>query len=539
MDDKKIAIIVHSTDEKNLEVTLNSLRTLEVPPQFSLDVLPVQGEEKFQAYNIAMKESDAKYKIYLDENVSILRKNILSEIISVFKSDKKIGAVGLSGAIQLSTHGICFNSAKRCGKISIGANKKLQDWGDDKRKFMNVEAVDSFFIATQYDIDWREDLKDFSVTAQCLNLKREGYQSVVIRQKKACAWVRQDNFEVDAEAQKIFLEDYKFFFPLVSIIIPTFNRPKYFQEALESALNQTYRNFEIFITDNSTEDDTENLMKDYLQKYSNIKYVRYKDFTANDNWDSARKYNNPDAEFVNYLLDDDLFYPKKLEVMVEVFRNNPKVSVVTSIRNTIDKDGNITGKMLMPRPEVLNNDVLLKGEDAGTLMFSTGQNYVGEPTTALIRKKCLRDNDLCWTDNESGFFSLIDISTWLQLFEKGDLFYIANESLSAFRKHEEQTTNLDGSMGAIFEISWALIFKTAWEKKFIIKNERQMRERVLNWIYSACARLTTANQNNYHDEAIVTLEKTMHAMIQSLYNGYKIDLPPRDYGEKTKQGRIS
>jgi len=211
LDDKKIAIIIHSSDEKNLDETLKSLRTLEVPPQFSLDVLPVQGEEKFQAYNVAMKESDAKYKIYLDENVSILRKNILQKIISVFKSDKKIGAIGLSGAIQLSTHGICLQSAKRCGKISIGANKKLQDWGDDKRKFMNVEAVDSFFIATQYDIDWREDLKDFAVTAQCLNLKREGYQSVVIRQKKACAWVRQDNFEVNEQAQKIFLEDYKFF----------------------------------------------------------------------------------------------------------------------------------------------------------------------------------------------------------------------------------------------------------------------------------------------------------------------------------------
>jgi len=103
------------------------------------------------------------------------------------------------------------------------------------------------------------------------------------------------------------------------------------------------------VSDDGTNNDTENLIQPYLQKYSNLKYVRYKDFTANDNWDSARKYNNPDAEFVNYLLDDDLFYPKKLEVMVEVFRNNPKVSVVTSVRNTIDKDGNITGKMLMPR----------------------------------------------------------------------------------------------------------------------------------------------------------------------------------------------
>ena len=102
-------------------------------------------------------------------------------------------------------------------------------------------------------------------------------------------------------------------------------------------------------------------------------------------------------------------------------------------------------------------------------MFSIGKNYVGEPTTPLIRKKCLRNNDWCWTEEEEGWFALIDISTWLQLLTQGDLCYIASEPLSAFRRHEGQTTNLDVSMGPIFQVSWALLFKTAWEKKFIIK----------------------------------------------------------------------
>ncbi len=539
MDDKKIAIIVHSTDEKIFQEISKSLEELETPKDFSVDILPAQGEEKFRAYNFAMKNSDAKYKIYLDENVSVLRKNILSEIISVFRSNSKVGIVGTSGAIRLSTHGNSFTSAKRCGKIFLGKGKSLKDFGGDKKNFQEVEAIDEFFIATQYDFDWREDLKNFSVAAQCLNLKREGYKSVVLRQKKPYAWVRKDNFSIDAQAQKIFLEDYKNIFPLVSVVIPTFNRTNYFKLALESVLNQTYRNFEIVVSDDGTNDETEKFIQPYLQKYSCIKYFHHKNFSANDNWNFARQYNNPDAEFVNWLMDDDLFYPRKLEIMAEVLRNNPNVSLVTSVRNTIDENGKVTGQMLFPRPEVLNRNVILKGEDAGALMFGIGENYVGEPTTPLIRKKCLRNNDWCWTDEEEGWFALIDISTWLQLFTKGDLCYIASEPLSAFRKHSEQTTNLDGSMGAIFEVSWAWIFKTAWEKKFIIKNEKQMRGRVLNWIYSACLRLKTANDSGYHDEAITTLEKTLNAMIQSLYNGYKIDLPPRDYGEKTKLGRIS
>ncbi len=539
LDARKIAIIIYFTDKIFLQETLESLQTLNVPEKFFVDILPVQGEEKFRAYNFAMKESDAKYKIYLDENVSILRKNILSEIISVFQSDDKIGIVSTSGAIQLSTHGIALTSAKRCGKIFLGAEKNLQDFGDDKNSLQEVEVVDDFFLATQYDFDWREDLKNFSLAAQCLNFQREGLKSIVIKQKKTYIWYRQNNFSVDEQAQKIFLEEYKNIFPLVSIIIPTFNRAKYFQLALESALNQTYRNFEIFITDNSTEDDTENLMQDYLQKFSNIKYFRHKKFTANDNWNFARQYNNPNAEFVNWLMDDDLFYPQKLEKMIEIFRNNPEVSLVTSVRDTIDELGNITGKLwTYQRPELLNHDCKVKGELAGKLTFVTGLNYIGEPTTPLIRKKFLRDNDLCWSDDETGFFALVDLSTWLQLLSQGDMFYFANDSLSAFRKHSKQVTNLDGNR-AIFDVSWAKMISTAWNKKIFLKSEKEVRESILQWIHTVTMVLLKAHDAGQHDEVIITLEKTLIAMAQALNNGYKFELPARYYGEKTKHGRIS
>ena len=44
--------------------------------------------------------------------------------------------------------------------------------------------------------------------------------------------------------------------PLVSILIPTYNRPDYFKIAFESALNQTYSNIEVIVCDNSTNEKT-------------------------------------------------------------------------------------------------------------------------------------------------------------------------------------------------------------------------------------------------------------------------------------------
>ena len=318
---------------------------------------------------------------------------------------------------------------------------------------------------------------------------------------------------------------------LVSIIIPTFNRPKYFQIALESALNQTYKNFEIFITDNSTNDDTEILIQDYLKKFSNIKYFRHKNFTASDNWNFARNYNNPDAKFVNWLLDDDIFYARKLEIMVAIMEENPDCSIVSSARNTIDEFGNITGQMPNTKDfPMLKSSGKISGESAGKLLLSTGHNYIGEPTTALIRKSCLRDNDLCWTADEKGFFALIDVSTWCQLLSAGNLFWIGDNILSAFRRHAGQATNWIDS-GANFEVSWAKIFKTAWDKKIFITDERDLRKKIIGWIYSADKRLAEAFQKNYHDESITTLEKTMAAMIQALYNGYEINLPARNFNK--------
>jgi len=541
LNENQVAFIISSTTENIPAATIETINQLEVPENFSVEIVRAEGEEKFQAYDIAMKKSDAKYKIYLDENVSILQKNILSEIISAFKSDEKIGVIGFSGAIQLSTHGICLQSAKRVGKFFASSEKLLQDSGGDE-KLTEVESVDDFFLATQYDITWREDLfKDnyFGFAAQCLEFRRKGYKSVVLQQDEPCVWIREANLSIGRQYQKIFLEEYKEIFPLVTVIIPTFNRTKFFQEALESVLNQTYRNFEIVVSDDSTTDDTEKFIQPYLEKYPCIKYFRHKNFTANDNWNFLRHYNNPDAEFVNWLMDDDLFYPTKLERMVEVFRNIPTVSIVTSVRDIIDGNRKIVAKAQNAHPEIFNRDMLVEGEDAGRLIFEWGiQNYIGEPTTAMIRKKCLRDNDLCWTDEENGFFVLIDMATWLQLFTQGDLFYIASESLSAFRQHGEQQTNAT-NMKIIFAIGMAQLIKTAVDKKIFLNDEKLRRKVIIDWLNFANFQLLNAHSVNYYDKSIDTLAKTMAAVVQSLYNGGEINLPPRDYGDKTRRGQIS
>ena len=510
MNERKFEIIIHVADAATCNRLINSLQKVIVPENFTAEIQLVEGAEKYFAYDTAMRASDAKYKIYLDERALIANENFLLELLQIFNADKKIGAVGTSGAIELSTHGVSLNSAKR-------APRNFYDY---------AEIADGFFFATQYDLPWRHDLfKDnfFGGQAQCVEFKRAGYKIFI-----GGDWISLDdkNFALDVDAQNVFLDEYsKDLFPLVSVIIPTFNRPKYFKEALDSALNQTYRNIEIFISDNSTDDATERLIETYDD--ARIKYFHHKNFDAHDNWNFARDYNNPAAEFVNWLMDDDIFYPPKLEKMVEVYRNNPDVSLVTSRRHLIDADGKVIGEVKTP----FKSSVKIDGEEAGKIFFSNFETYIGEPTTVLIRKKFLRNGDLCWNADERGFFNLVDVSTWCQLLSQGNLFFI-NEILSCYREHDEIATTW-AYTPPLAAIQLAKLTKSAWERKIFLKTENDVRKSILSWFkFIGWRGLKLPLEKNYHGKEVETLEKYFVTMAQALSNGYKLELPPVEYSEQ-------
>ena len=180
-----------------------------------------------------------------------------------------------------------------------------------------------------------------------------------------------------------------------------------------------------------------------------------------------RAYDNPAAEYVNWLMDDDFFYPTKLEKMIEVYHTNPDVSLVTSAKNFIDADGKIIGNT----KNLFGRDVKLHGDEAARLLF-LWDNYIGEPTTVLIRKKFLRDGDLCLNADETGAFSLVDVSTWLQLLRKGNMFRFT-ECLSSFRLHDGHEGQKI-SVGVLLAVSYTKLLKDSMYRK-IFKNENDLR----------------------------------------------------------------
>jgi len=108
--------------------------------------------------------------------------------------------------------------------------------------------------------------------------------------------------------------------PLVSIIIPTYNTARYLEEAVNSALGQTYKNKEIIVVDDGSTDNTREILDVYIRK-GVIKYI----YQKNKGLAGARNTGIMSArgEYVALLDADDLFKLDKVEKQLRYLNNCP------------------------------------------------------------------------------------------------------------------------------------------------------------------------------------------------------------------------
>lgn len=108
--------------------------------------------------------------------------------------------------------------------------------------------------------------------------------------------------------------------PLVSVIIPTYNRPKYLKRCLDSVLNQTYENIEIIVVDDNDPNsmarkETEEIIRPYIDNMKVI-YIQHE---YNKNGSAARNtgWRHSKGKYITFLDDDDEIAATKIEKQVD------------------------------------------------------------------------------------------------------------------------------------------------------------------------------------------------------------------------------
>ena len=214
MNNEKICFIICANDELYLGECVRYIQWLQVPEGMEIEILEIRDAVSMTAgYNEGMMCSDAKYKVYLHQDVFIKNRNFISDIISIFKQDIQIGMIGLVGSERLPANGVMW-SGKR---VMYGS--KLESWEEYSYNiedgYWEVACVDGLLMATQYDVEWREDLFagwDFYDISQSFEMRRKGYKVVVPVQNNAW-YIHDDKVVLQLwnynKNRKIFLEEYK------------------------------------------------------------------------------------------------------------------------------------------------------------------------------------------------------------------------------------------------------------------------------------------------------------------------------------------
>lgn len=228
--------------------------------------------------------------------------------------------------------------------------------------------------------------------------------------------------------------------PLVSILIPAYG-PRYFGEALDSALAQTHPNLEIVIGDDSAGDAIETLARARGASDRRIRYHRNAERLggrANLVGCLARAH----GEFVKCLNDDDVLHPECVARMLDCFRREPDLTLVTSRRQRIDENGGALPQILAttaPVPE----DSVMDGLSLGCALVTTRVNFVGEPSTTLFRRdEVARVVPDFMSVDRRRIRGVMDMAAWLNLSTRGDAVYLV-DALSSFRVHADQQQQRD------------------------------------------------------------------------------------------------
>jgi glycosyltransferase involved in cell wall biosynthesis len=229
--------------------------------------------------------------------------------------------------------------------------------------------------------------------------------------------------------------------PLVSVCIPTFDGEEFIKEAISSALNQTYRDIEIIISDDNSRDKTLEIVKSFIQK-SNIPIHIYhhKPGSIGENWNNCVEMTN--GEYIKFLFQDDLLEMDCIEKMMNMVNDYNNIGLVFCRRKIIFDKNNSNHVAWVTEFKELHTawDSLKRFQEGRKLLkdkslLEPPRNKVGEPTAVLLNKKVF---------GEVGYFNTslkqaLDYEFWYRIFTGFNVAFVDQELVS-FRLHNNQAT---------------------------------------------------------------------------------------------------
>lgn len=210
--------------------------------------------------------------------------------------------------------------------------------------------------------------------------------------------------------------------PKVSVIMPAYNAQKYIGFAIESILNQTYKNLELIIVEDCSTDDTLRMIQNY--KDSRIKLLR-NDFNRGISYSTNAGIDVSDGKYIALMDDDDVAVKERLALQVEYLEEHENIDILGGRSAVIDAKGNFIKFQNTPKsnPKYIHAVLLFN-----CMNFRNG--------TAMIRKEFVLNNNLYYQENCMG---MQDYKFYIDSSKVGNISTI-DRLLLYYRIHEQNET---------------------------------------------------------------------------------------------------
>jgi glycosyltransferase involved in cell wall biosynthesis len=213
--------------------------------------------------------------------------------------------------------------------------------------------------------------------------------------------------------------------PLVSVIIPTYNYAHFLREAIDSVIEQTFKDYEIIVVDDGSTDDTKEVIKQYS---CNIHYIYKKNSGPNSSRNAGIKASC--GKYIAFLDADDKWLSNKLALQIALIERNENIGLVYGTSIFFD---NVSGAFIKKFPSV---DVCCRGNILKELYL----NQIISSPTPLIRRAVFEKIGIF---DESRHYS-DDWEMWLRIASEYE-FDFTPEPLALYRVHNSissfQTSN--------------------------------------------------------------------------------------------------
>jgi tetratricopeptide (TPR) repeat protein/glycosyltransferase involved in cell wall biosynthesis len=135
--------------------------------------------------------------------------------------------------------------------------------------------------------------------------------------------------------------------PLLSVGLFVYNGERFLEDALHSILNQTFRDFELIISDNASTDRTGEISQDYARRESRIRYYR-SEKNMGAGWNARRVCELATGKYFKWAAADDMLEPEFLRRCVEALESDPACVLAYPKTRVVDANGNFIGNYVTP-----------------------------------------------------------------------------------------------------------------------------------------------------------------------------------------------